>query len=147
MRRPVTPAASARSGYPRLRAGWRVLLGTVPLCAAAPARADVTLPARPGTGAAAAATRKPAPCPNTLNGDAKPATPGPAPRRDHRTGGVMLRPSVPIAPTLPSKVSKPKEKAKDSEKTGDGDGWRVSGFQLHVERVIHPHGPDEPCKA
>jgi hypothetical protein len=46
MRR-LHPVAALRARYPRLGAAWRILVGAAPLALAAPAHADVTLPAPP----------------------------------------------------------------------------------------------------
>jgi hypothetical protein len=121
------PAPATEPRYPRLHAGWRVLLGAalVPSLASA----DVT-PPKPGNAAtgspagstaAAATTSKKAPCPRSADPAAKTNKAKARPEREPRVLGELgFHVGSPEAPVFHA--------------SADG------------ESVLHAHGPDEPCK-
>ncbi len=120
IRRP-TPAPAAPDRFPRLYAGWRVLLGAT--LAPSLALADVTPPpsanANLDTTAGAAAAKK-APCPRNANPDVKSAKGKPKKVVPQLLGEWGYHVASPEAPAFHA--------------SSDGD------------TVIHAHGPDEPCK-
>jgi hypothetical protein len=125
MKPKAAPAVEPR--YPRLNAGWRVLLGAalVPSLASAdvtppkPGNAATGSPA--GNSAAAATPAKKAPCPLSAEPATKASKARPKPTREPRLLGELgYHVGPPQAPVFHASL--------------DGD------------TVIHAHGPDEPCK-
>jgi hypothetical protein len=112
--------------YPRLHAGWRVLLGAalVPSLASA----DVTPPkpgtaatgSRAGNSAAAATPAKKAPCPLSTEPATKASKAKAKPREPRLLGELGFHVGPPEAPVFHASAG--------------------------GETVIHAHGPDEPCK-
>ncbi len=139
-----------RPQYPRLRAGWALLIGATPALAAAPAWGDASVgnakkppdkrapkdPQNPPS-------RDPAP-PKTIEPElggkvAAPRPPQPPPEGDKKA--AEQKPKKP--PPMPGGLARPsKHDPIDFVEVSSLDGESIAGDDWIV---IHPHGPDEPC--
>jgi len=168
------PAPSRAAGYPRLARAWRLLVGAAPLVIApAAARGDASTPPCPQHANQSGkvpqvkgdipAPRPPAPPPVDKAKAAEIILETPA------LGGVIASPEPPRPPPQPNKVGEPKKAAPPKRKTivppkkqepvldgllgrrvappdGRAVAFVIGGELDEGAIVIHPHGPDEPCR-
>jgi hypothetical protein len=146
-------AARTRPKYPRLGAAWRALAGAAAL-APAIAGADVTPPPQrrggdpPRVEPPRPKGEMPAPQP--------PQRPAPMPQQiDIEPGGVMVMPEPPKPPKVTKDPKSGKIKIEPQSCPGkkcpvDGTTaartFRVTDALADAGLVLHPHGPDEPCR-
>jgi Wiskott-Aldrich syndrome protein len=132
----VRPQPPCPSGYPRLGAAWRILVGAAPLAlGSGVVHADASTPPCPHT-------RKPTD--GKQKGGGKPE-PQPAPLPI--LAGKMAAPNPPPTPPTPPTAGVPPPPATPSPPKKREVVPRLDGDIPAPEqvRLIHPHGPDEPC--